>query len=95
MPEFEFNALVRLLLQMASIILVSRLIHAGLRRIGSLEEPHVVLHNVRWEDYERIGEALRDLHRVLPGQAVDDEQRFGGVRRARHRLHLVHQLVYG
>jgi Kef-type K+ transport system membrane component KefB len=34
MPEFEFNALVRLLLQMASIILVSRLIHAGLRRIG-------------------------------------------------------------
>ena len=34
MPEFEFNALVRLLLQMASIILVSRLIHLGLRRIG-------------------------------------------------------------
>src|SRR3546814_2076825 len=40
-----------------------------------------------------IGETLRDLHRVLPGQAVDDEQRFGGVRRARHRLHLVHQLL--
>ncbi len=34
MPEFEFNALVLLLLQMASIILVSRLLHLVLRRIG-------------------------------------------------------------
>lgn len=37
-----------------------RLHAASLRRVGSLEEPHVVLHDVAWEDYERIGEALRD-----------------------------------
>ena len=40
-----------------------------------------------------FGKALRDLHRVLAGQAVDDEQGFGRVRRARYRLHLVHQLL--
>ena len=44
MPEFEFNALVRLLLQMASIILVSRLIHMGLRRIG---QPLVIAEVIR------------------------------------------------
>jgi Uma2 family endonuclease len=32
----------------------------GLPRVGSLEEPHIVLHDVTWEDYERIGDALRD-----------------------------------
>ena len=36
---------------------------------------------------------MRDLHRVLPGQAVDDEQGFGRRGAARHRLHLVHQLL--
>src|SRR3546814_14520199 len=40
-----------------------------------------------------FGKALRDLYRVLPGQAVDDEQGFDRTRGARHRLHFIHQLL--
>ena len=55
----------------------------------------VAVHAGKHDAGERhlIGEALRDLHRVLPGQTVDDEQGFGRVGGARHRLHFVHQLL--
>src|SRR3546814_10994673 len=39
-----------------------------------------------------FGKALRDLYRVMPGKAVDDEQGFDRPRAARLRLHFRHQM---
>ncbi len=38
-----------------------------------------------------VGEALGDIDRVLPGQAIDHQQHFGGSGDAGDRLHLGHQ----
>ena len=53
----------------------------------------IAIHTGQYDTRQRhlIREVLRDVHRVLAGQRVDDEQYLGRVRDVGDRLHLVHQ----
>ena len=61
------------------------------RRAAAGIAVHAGEHNAGERDF--IAEILRDVNRVLPGQAVDHQQHFIGGRHAGDGLHLGHQRV--